>query len=174
VTLSAAVRPLHNQTLQWTGPALSALVNSKPVGAVPAIERWSVIPPMLPWDLEDWLTDEGDRVVRKSAAANSDDVLDATDRLLQEFWLLDTEQRNGGLSQYFCNHGSGQWKTLSRLAASTLPTFATFAAKVDEVINDSNDPYQAIIDSDVKLDAWYYENQLALVRELQVAVRRAG
>src|SRR5687767_12348580 len=31
------------QTLQWTGPASDVLVNWKPVGAVPAIERWSVI-----------------------------------------------------------------------------------------------------------------------------------
>jgi hypothetical protein len=34
---------LHNQTLQWTGPATSVLVKWQPVGAVPAIERWSVI-----------------------------------------------------------------------------------------------------------------------------------
>jgi hypothetical protein len=30
---------MHNQTLQWTGPASSVVVNSKLVGAVPAIER---------------------------------------------------------------------------------------------------------------------------------------
>jgi hypothetical protein len=30
-----------NQTLQWTGPASGVLVDSKSVGAVPAIERWS-------------------------------------------------------------------------------------------------------------------------------------
>jgi hypothetical protein len=35
---------MNNQTLQWTGPASGVLVIWKPVGAVPAIERWSVIP----------------------------------------------------------------------------------------------------------------------------------
>src|SRR4051794_30294710 len=33
----------HNHTLQWTGPASIVLVKSKSVGAVPAIERWSVM-----------------------------------------------------------------------------------------------------------------------------------
>jgi hypothetical protein len=35
-----------NPTLHWTGPASGVVVNWKPVGAVPAIERQSVIPPM--------------------------------------------------------------------------------------------------------------------------------
>ncbi len=40
-----AARPPHNQTLQWTGPASSVVVYSRSAGAVPAIERWSVIWP---------------------------------------------------------------------------------------------------------------------------------
>src|SRR4051794_41325770 len=34
----------HNKPLQWTGPASGVLVKSKPVGAVPAAERRSVMP----------------------------------------------------------------------------------------------------------------------------------
>ena len=100
---------------------------------------------MLPWDLEDWLTDRGDEVARKSAAANSPDVLDARERLLYELWLFDTEQRNGGVSQYFCNHGMDQWDRLSRLATPTLPSFASFAARVNEVIDGRADPYRAVV-----------------------------
>ena len=35
---------MPNQTLQWTGPASGVLVKWKSSGAVPAIERRSVIP----------------------------------------------------------------------------------------------------------------------------------
>ncbi|HEV7298035.1 MAG TPA: hypothetical protein VGN72_01630 [Tepidisphaeraceae bacterium] len=41
----SGVQPLHNQTLQWTGPASGVLIVSKSIGAVPAIERWSVMSP---------------------------------------------------------------------------------------------------------------------------------
>jgi hypothetical protein len=129
---------------------------------------------MLPWDLEDWLTDEADKVVHKAAAAKAESVLDNRERLLYEFWLFDTEQRNGGVSQYFCNHGLGQWDTLSGLAAPALPSFPRFASKVNEVVGRSEDPYQAVIDAGVDLDGWYDENQARLVTELQAAVRPAG
>jgi hypothetical protein len=128
---------------------------------------------MLPWELEDWLTDEGDKVVRKAAAANSFDALDAGERLLYEVWLFDTEQRNGGVSQYFSNRGRQQWDALSRLATPALSSFAAFAAKVDAVLGPSEDPYRAVIDSDVDLDAWYREHQVCLVTELRSAVRTA-
>src|SRR5262249_55755210 len=39
---SRLTRGRNNQTLQWTGPASSVLVKRGLVGAVPAIERWSV------------------------------------------------------------------------------------------------------------------------------------
>jgi hypothetical protein len=128
---------------------------------------------MLPWDLEDWLTDEGDKVVHKAAAANSHDALDPNERLLYEIWLFDTEQRNGGVSQYFGNRGLAQWDGLSRVAALALPSFAHFATKVNAVVGRSHDPYAAVINSDVDLDAWYREHQLALVTELRSAVRPA-
>jgi hypothetical protein len=129
---------------------------------------------MLPWNLEDWLTEEGDRVVRKVAAANSRDVLDVHDRLLYELWLFDTEQRNGGVSQYFGNHGLEQWDMLARVAAPLLQSFPAFASKVNEVVGRSHDPYQAIIDSEVDLDGWYNHHQLRLVTELHIATGSAA
>ena len=125
---------------------------------------------MLPLDLEDWLTGEGDRVVRQAAAAGAPDALSARDRLVYEFWLFDTEQRNGGVSQYFCNWGLGQWETLSRLEAAALPSFARFAAQVNEVVGGSEDPYRAVIESGMDLDAWYAQHQVELVTELRAAV----
>jgi hypothetical protein len=124
---------------------------------------------MLPWDLENWLTDEGDKIVRK-AAALTESALDERERLLYEVWLLDTEQRNGGVSQYFCNWGLAQWNALSRLAAPALPSFRSFAANVNGVIANSDDPYQAVIVSPVDLDAWYDQYQIRLVSELRAAV----
>jgi hypothetical protein len=127
---------------------------------------------MLPHDLEDWLTKEGEMVVRRAAAVKSECALDDRERLLYELWMFDTEQRNGGISQYFCNHGLAQWDKLSQFAAPALPSFAPFAAKVNEVVGQSEDPYQAIVDSRVDLDAWYDEHQVHLVTECQAAVRR--
>lgn len=121
---------------------------------------------MLPWELEDWLTDEGDKVVRK-AVEKTESALDDRERLLYELWLFDTEQRNGGVSQYFGNHGLLQWDTLSRLAAPALGSFAPFAVKIDEVVRRSEDPYEAIIASGVDLDAWYDSYQVHLVTELR-------
>lgn len=129
---------------------------------------------MLPFDLEDWLTDEGDKVVRKAAATNSHDALTARERLLYELWLFDTEQRNGGVAQYFDNRSLEQWDTFSGLAALALPSFASFAVKVNAVVGGSEDPYQAVINSEVDLDAWYQEHQVRLVTELRSAVTTAG
>ena len=129
---------------------------------------------MLPWELEDWLTDEGDTVVRKAAAANALDALDDRDRLLYELWLFDTEQRNGGVAQYFANRGLGHWDELSRLAAPALPSFGSFAIKVDAVVGRTADAYRAVIESGVDLDALYREYQIRLVTELRSAVRPAG
>ena len=72
---------------------------------------------------ENWLTHEGGRIVRK-VAAKGPDPLDERERLVYEVWLFDTEQRNGGVSQYFCNRSLDQWQTLGDLASRFLPTFS--------------------------------------------------
>jgi hypothetical protein len=125
---------------------------------------------MLPWDLEDWLTEAGHKIVVKAADAGSRDVLDLRERLLYEVWLFDTEQRNGGVSQYFANRGRAHWEVFSRLASPRLPSFAEFAAKIDKVVGDSEDPYSAIIESDTDLDQWYEQYCVRLVTELRSAV----
>lgn len=128
---------------------------------------------MLPWDLEDWLTDEGAKVVEK-AAAKTVAALNEREHLLYEFWLLDTEQRNGGLSQYFYNRGLARWQTLSALAAATMPSFAEFAAKVNDVVVGSGDRCQALVGSSVDIDAWYDSHQVRLVSELRAAMESRG
>ena len=51
----------------------------------------------MPWDLEDWLTEIGDRVVRKMAASGPE-TLTPQERLIYEVWIFDTETRNCGVS----------------------------------------------------------------------------
>src|SRR5579862_5699645 len=109
---------------------------------------------MLPSNLEDWLTEQGDKIVRE-AAENGFEVLTSPERLLYELWLFDTEQRNGGVSQYFCNRSINQWDSLCELARFLLPSFAPFAAEVNQIVARSADPYQAIISSAINLDAHY-------------------
>jgi hypothetical protein len=124
----------------------------------------------LPWDLEDWLTNEGDRVVR--LVANGQD-LTPDDRLLEEVWLLDTEQRNGGVSQYFANQPE-RWHELRALAISQLPSFAVFATEVDAVLSAAADPYDAITQAGVDLDALYDGLQREIVAELRRVIEPSG
>lgn len=121
---------------------------------------------MLPQDLDDWLTDAGLLTVKK-AASSDPPHLDHRERLLNEFSLFDTEQRNGGVSQYFCNWGLERWRALSRLATPHLPSFAAFARGVDAVVGDSADPYAAVVASKMDLDTWYEKHQHSLVAELR-------
>jgi hypothetical protein len=119
----------------------------------------------LPWDLEDWLTDAGDRVVRK-LASSPEAVLTDRERLIHEIWLLDTEARNGGLSQYFCNWGVEQWNECGTLASSgALPSFAAFADRVTALLPRDTDPYLAVLNADGD-DLWY-DYQEAVVSELR-------
>lgn len=120
---------------------------------------------VLPNDLEDWLTDEGDRVVHKMAAG---DTCSNADIAIYEIWLLDTETRNGGVAQYFGNRGREQWRSLSTVAESRGFTSLTkFIQCVDSVVADAPEPYDVIVNSDVDLDGHYHSLQTAIVAELR-------
>jgi hypothetical protein len=123
---------------------------------------------MLPWDLEDWLTDEGDKLVHREAVGGIDSLTPA-ERLVYEVWLFDTEQRNGGLAQYFCNRGREQWDALCLAARNVLAPFAEFAARVDAVVADARDPYLAVLETAGSLDRAYEACQVNLVSALRKA-----
>ena len=121
---------------------------------------------MLPWDLEDWLTEEGGNAVKKQHA-KGDAALSEFERLLLEVWLFDTEARNGGVSQYFCNWGHEQWDALCKAAEHKLPSFRQFADTVNKVVAGQPDPYLAVIESGDLLDDAYDAVKVELVRQLQ-------
>lgn len=127
---------------------------------------------MLSWDLEDWITDAGADVVDKRFADATS--LTPAESGLYEIWLLDTEARNGGLSQYFCNHGLQQWVAYQAAARTIgLTSFREFANAVNTIIGAADDPYEAIrAQGDPAEDLWYSYQALA-VQELRGLVQNA-
>ena len=124
----------------------------------------------LPWDLEDWLTDVGGQAVEKRAALG-DTSLSKQDQLILAIWLLDTEARNGGLSQYFANHGLEQWEKCVALAsADVIPSFPAFAKAVTVLLKRDPDPYEALIACEAEANDLYRTYQLLIVSELQSTV----
>jgi hypothetical protein len=126
---------------------------------------------MLPSDLEDWLTDEGDRVVKKKANQGPGSLTDS-EWLLYEIWLFDTEVRNGGLSQYFGNRGRSQWESLRGATKGwRLPAIDAFMAHVDQGILETNDPESALAAAFPALETLYWQSyNQAVVRELRAAI----
>jgi hypothetical protein len=121
----------------------------------------------LPWDLEDWLTEQGDEVIQKKASAG-DAHLTARERLIYEIWLLDAETRNGGLSQYFANWGASQWEECCSLAVKlSMPAFAEFAKHVSALVEGSADAYLAVLEKGREADQLYYSYQVRIVSELR-------
>jgi hypothetical protein len=128
----------------------------------------------LPWDLEDWLTDVGYEVVRKEAS-QGEAALTAQEKLIHEIWLLDTEARNGGISQYFANRGKKQWEQCTALATAwPLPSFSPFAKRMSDLLKGNADPYEALIEREVEANELYYAYQIPIVTELREAVDRQG
>lgn len=126
----------------------------------------------LPWDLEDWLTDVGDQVVCRKAS-EGDAALTAREKLIYEIWLLDTEVRNGGISQYFANRGMKQWEQCTALAnAWPLSSFSPFARRVSDLLTGNADPYLALMARDAEATEVYYAYQIPIVTELREAVEK--
>ena len=121
---------------------------------------------MLTWDLEDWIKDVGaDLVERRFANASS---LTTIESAVYEIWLLDTEARNGGVSQYFCNHGLQQWTACQAAALAVgLSSFRAFADALNAIISTAQDPYEVVrAQGDPAEDLWY-SYQSAVVQELK-------
>ena len=117
-------------------------------------------------ELENWLTEEGDRIMRK-AVNDGMGTLNKRERLIYEVWLLDTEQRNGGISQYFCNRGIKQWHSLSQAASESSPSFTSFVLLVNQVVSSSADPYKAILSSPFDFDSHYLKHREQILGELR-------
>ena len=125
---------------------------------------------MLPWDLEDWLTEIGDQVVKKKAAQGFD-ALTTTERDVYEVWLFDTEARNGGVSQYFCNRGRERWAALLNVARNPrLPTLADFAGRIQGLIENAEVAYEAAVNAGDEPDTLYEQHQIQIMRELRSLV----
>jgi len=119
---------------------------------------------MLDWELEDWITDVGaDLVDRRLLEPTS---LTPTENLIYEIWLLDTEARNGGLSQYFLNHGLAQWQACKE-ASKSLTSFQPFVETVDRILGNASDPFEAIRSRGTDAEDLWYKYQSPVVIELR-------
>lgn len=128
----------------------------------------------LPIGLEDWLTDIGDQIVRKVAAGEYH-AISSHEQLMYEIWLFDTETRNGGVSQYFCNHGVERWNVLLGLVhEAALPRLREFVEIVNKIVAGVVDLYRTVLDADVNLDTVYEQGQAEIVAELQAWCRQGG
>ena len=122
----------------------------------------------MPWDLEDWLTETGDRIVNKIADSGKE-TLTAHDCLIYEIWVFDIETRNGGVSQYFGNRGLEQWESLrSASQGFALPSLMQFMQEVDRLCGDTPDPYAVALAASPPLEeAYWRSHQTGIVDELR-------
>ena len=119
---------------------------------------------MLSWDLEDWITDVGADLLDRHFL--NPESLTPIEALVYEIWLLDTEARNGGVSQYFCNHGITQWQSCVA-KAKALRSFQPFVEAVEKIIQASPDPYRAINSSGRDAEDLWFKYQKQVVLELK-------
>ncbi len=123
----------------------------------------------MPFDLDDWISDVGADVVDRFYTPGV--VLTDPERLVYEVWILDTECRNGGLSQYFGNRGIEQWQSLeSVLEAAGFESFRPFAEKVRDLIAGAGDPFLAICHAGNEAEDLWYAYQRAVVAQVRERV----
>ncbi len=124
------------------------------------------------WDLEDWLLTAGEGAERKRIS-NGYESLSPTERLVREVWVFDMETRNGGVSQYFCNHGLAQWQALrDAWLVDEVPSLEPIITEVERVIGGAADPYLATLGASPGIEAFYEAHQpsvLAKLRSLKAA-----
>jgi len=127
---------------------------------------------MLTWDLEDWITDVGADLVEKRFANASS--LTTMESAVYEIWLLDTEARNGGMSQYFCNHGHDQWSACQAAALAVgLSSFRAFADALNAIIGTAQDPYEVVREQGDPAEDLWYSYQSAVVQQLKEIYQNA-
>jgi hypothetical protein len=119
------------------------------------------------WELEDWLLRAGEQVYHKSLAQGAA-ALTRAERLLGEVWLFDMETRNGGVSQFFCNHGLARWRSLCEAwSPQDVPSLGPFIAEVDRIIAGSDDPYLSTLNASPGLEDKYEAHQAQMKAELR-------
>ena len=120
---------------------------------------------MLLDDLNQWLTETGGAMVDKRAGGQT---LSPVEQMVYEIWALDTQARNGGLSQYFCNCGLDQWRSCVATASAVgLTSFCPFAEQVGMLIGGARDSYKALIKKGRAGDDAYNTHCNLIVRELR-------
>jgi hypothetical protein len=97
----------------------------------------------LPDELNDWLTEAGDFVIQKKARG---EAIGSKECLIYEIWLLDTQVRNGGVSQYFCNCPDNWEKCADLAKREALVSFEPFARELNNLISGARDTYTRILD----------------------------
>jgi hypothetical protein len=121
---------------------------------------------MLPWDLEDWLSETADRVL---AAPQPWPELD---QLFREVWLFDTQYRNGGVSQYFSNYPE-RWCQLVQLTEVFLPRFSPVTEAILRIVSNAKDPYAATLARDEELGAVYETHRAEALTRLKETMSAA-
>ena len=126
------------------------------------------------WELEDWLLDAGENATRK-LIEHGHAALTAAERLVREVWLLDMETRNGGVSQYFCNHGIGQWRVLREAwVALDVPSLGPIINEIERVIARADDPYLATLAASPGIEEMYESYQAQMKADLRRLASATG
>lgn len=118
----------------------------------------------LPNELNDWLTEAGDLVVQKRAKG---EPIDSKEQMIYEIWLLDTQVRNGGLSQYFCNCPENWEKCVSLAESEGLALFEPFACQLNNLISGAKDAYTRILNRESEASRLYDTHAPKFVAELR-------
>jgi len=117
------------------------------------------------WELENWLLHAGEQAELKATAGSP---LSPAERLIREFWAFDIHTRNGGVSQYFCNHELARWRALrDAWLPDDVPSLGPILREVDRVIAGAADPHLAALDASPGIEELYEAHQLAIRRELR-------
>jgi hypothetical protein len=118
----------------------------------------------LPNELDDWLTEAGDFVVQKRATG---EPIDSNEQLIYEIWLLDTQVRNGGVSQYFCNCPENWEKCVTLAKSEALVLFEPFARELNNVLSGARDAYTRILNRESEAGRLYHTHAPNFVAELR-------